>query len=134
MRVRYVPRCRKPKCGTTRERKEGATVDVPEVRAGSLHELRAIEREATARLNQEPTVARLFLNAPVQALAAVGIVLSSQAVDEWTELVGALPSLTDDHFAVRRRSTDLDVVVVIHGILPPGAMRPDQPVAQRISR
>jgi hypothetical protein len=87
--------------------------------AGSVDELRTIEREAVARLNRDPAVARLFLSAPVQALAAAGVTLSSQAVEEWTRLTGFLPSITDDSFALRRRCTALDVQVRIHGLLQP---------------
>lgn len=106
--------------GTRQTHREVAFMAVrPDLHAGTLDELRAIEREVVARLNQDPLIARLFLDAPVQTLAAVGVVLSSRALEEWTALVGPLPRPTDDNFALRRRSTHLDITVAIHGILPP---------------
>ena len=93
---------------------------LPEFHVGSLDELRTVEREAAARLNQEPTIARLFLNAPVQALAAVGIALSLHTIDEWTQLVGSLPASlrTISPFGANRPSSMLPSSST--GFFPPG--------------
>lgn len=86
----------------------------------SLDHLRKIELIAVSRLNEKPRVAQLFLVDPIGALAAVGVILSPNAIEEWRKLVGRLPSLPKKTFTlVEKSSAPLNLKVTIRGLLPP---------------
>jgi hypothetical protein len=101
-------------------------VPLSALEVASLDQLRRIEPEAVRRLNDSPKSAELFLFDPVGALASVGIVVTTDLVREWGNLIGgALPTLPTQarDLIVRStgtlNSTNLNMKVVIRGILPP---------------
>jgi hypothetical protein len=93
------------------------------VQVRSVSELRRIEAQAVARLNERPRSAQLFTLDPVGALATVGIVLSPEAVVEWSRLIGSpLPAMPSETRELVADSSGADQFTVrIEGILPPEA-------------
>jgi len=62
----------------------------PEITVSSLAELLAAEQEILRRLSLDALTSQMFLLDPVQALANVGIILSSIAIREWEDVTPAL--------------------------------------------
>jgi hypothetical protein len=99
----------------------------PDLHVATLDELRRVEPDAVARLNEQPSLALLFLTAPVEALGLAGVQLSPEAVEEWRALVGTLPSLPAETAALRELAPpDPQLTVRIQGLLPPPGVPPEQ--------
>lgn len=102
---------------------------VSPIEVKNLGQLRAVQQEAAARLNESPSMARLFLLDPVRALEGVGVTLSARCVDEWRQITGSLPSVPSEAFALLRDSkAEVNFTVKIHGILPPAGKGADDEV------
>jgi hypothetical protein len=96
---------------------------ISQLHAESLDQLRKIQAEAARRLTENPSVARLFLSDPVRALEAVSVTLSPRAIEEWRGIVGRLPAISSESFALLRDSNaQANLVIRIQGLLPPAGV------------